>query len=104
MAERQQIDSQLEDDLRAFESPEETAHELPVGWLVLFFGLVAWGLWYVWAFSPALGGWSQAQDLEGGGAPMSVNVLATIAFTAIPTTAAVVLILAQRRKGKKQEP
>ena len=33
---------------------------------------------------------------------MGVNLLATIAFTAIPTTAAVVLILAQRRKGKKQ--
>ncbi|ABS25428.1 cbb3-type cytochrome c oxidase N-terminal domain-containing protein [Anaeromyxobacter sp. Fw109-5] len=104
MAERQHIDAQLEDDLHAFESPEETAHKLPVGWLVLFFGLIAWGVWYLWAFTPSLGGWSQAKELEGGATPMSVNVLVTIAFTAIPATAAVLLILAQRRKGKKQAP
>lgn len=97
----QQLDPQL-DDLRQFDSPKETENKLPVGWLILFFGLIAWGVWYVWTFTPGLGGWSQAQDLEGGGASTGLNVLSTIAFTAIPATAAVVLILAQRRKGKKQ--
>jgi hypothetical protein len=100
MTERQ-LDPQL-DDLRQLDSPEESAHELPVGWLVLFFGLLAWGVWYLWSFTPALGGWSQTQDLEGGGATTGMNILATIAFTAIPTTAAIVLVLAQRRKGKRQ--
>jgi hypothetical protein len=97
----QQLDPNV-DDLRQLDSPEETAHKLPVGWLLLFWGLIVWGAWYLWTFTPGLGGWSQAQDLEGGGASTGLNVLATIAFTAIPTTAAVVLVLSQRRKGKQQ--
>jgi hypothetical protein len=99
----QQLDPQL-DDLRQFDSPEETAHKLPVGWLILFFGLIVWGVWYLWTYTPGLGGWSQAGDLEGGGASTGLNLLATIAFTAIPATVAIVLILAQRRKGKQQAP
>lgn len=99
----QQLDPNL-DDLRQLDSPKETENKLPVGWLILFFGLVAWGAWYLWTFTPGLGGWSQARDLEGGGASTGLNVLATIAFTAIPATAAVALILVQRRKRKKQAP
>ncbi|WP_242336002.1 MULTISPECIES: cbb3-type cytochrome c oxidase N-terminal domain-containing protein [Anaeromyxobacter] len=102
MAERQQLDPQFDDDLSQLEAPKETANKLPVGWLVLFWGLVVWGVWYAWSFTPGLGGWSQAQDLEGGGASMGLNVLATLAFTVIPATAAVLLVAAQRRKGKKQ--
>jgi hypothetical protein len=100
MAEQQQLDPQL-DDLSKLESPKETANVLPVGWLILFWGLVVWGVWYAWSFTPGLGGWSQTQDLEGGGASMGMNVLATLAFTVIPATAAVLLVAAQRRKGKK---
>ena len=59
----QQLDPQL-DDLRQFDSPKETENKLPVGWLILFFGLIAWEPWYLWTFTPGLGGWSQAQDLE----------------------------------------
>ncbi len=99
----QQLDPNL-DDLRQLDSPKETENKLPVGWLILFFGLIAWGAWYLWTFTPGLGGWSQARDLEGGGASTGLNVLATIAFTAIPATAAVALILVQRRKRKKQAP
>lgn len=87
------------DDLSGLESPEETAHKLPLGWTILFWGLIAWGLYYLWAYSPALGGWSQSQDLEGE-AGTGANLLATIAFTAIPATVALVLILVQRRKRK----
>ncbi|HSN90578.1 MAG TPA: cbb3-type cytochrome c oxidase N-terminal domain-containing protein [Anaeromyxobacteraceae bacterium] len=87
------------DDFSVFESPKETANKLPVGWLVLMWGLIVWGLYYVWAYTPALGGWSQSQDLEGGAAS-GTNLLATVAFTAIPTVVAVVLILAQRAKRK----
>ncbi len=86
------------DDLSAFEA-KDTARKLPLGWVLLFWGLIAWGLWYLWAYSPWLGGWSQARDLEaGGGASTGTNVLATILFTAIPTAVAIAIVLTQRRK------
>ncbi len=88
------------DDLSAFEA-KETSHDLPVGWLLLFWGLVVWGIWYLWAYSPALGGWSQAQDLESGGASSDTNILATVAFTVIPTAAAIAIVLVQRSKRKR---
>jgi hypothetical protein len=87
------------DDLSAFEA-KETSHRIPVGWSLLFWGLVVWGVYYLWAYSPALGGWRQAQDLEGGGASAGTNLLATIAFTVIPTAVAVVLWIVQR--GRKR--
>jgi hypothetical protein len=85
------------DDPAAFEA-KETAHKLPAGWLLLFWGLVVWGAWYAWRYTPSLGGWTQAQDAEGGGASMGTNLLATIAFTAIPTLVAIGLAIAQRRR------
>ncbi len=84
------------DDLSAFEA-KETSQKIPVGWALLYAGLVAWGVYYLWAYTPALGGWRQAQDVEGGASTGS-NLLATIAFTAIPTAAAIVLLLLQRKK------
>jgi hypothetical protein len=89
------------DDLSAFES-KDTSATIPLGWWLLFFGLIAWGGYYLWAYTPALGGWQQAQDAEGGGASAGMNTLMTILFTAIPTAAAIGLALAQRsRKARK---
>ena len=88
------------DDLSAFEA-KDTARKLPVGWSLLFWGLIAWGAIYLWAYTPALGGWRQALDAEGGGASTELNTLMTILFTAIPTAAAIGLALAQRKKGAK---
>lgn len=85
------------DNLTAFEA-KATSHTLPLGFLLLYFGLIAWGAYYLWAYSPALGGWEQAQDVEGGGAPLSSNLIATIAFTAIPTAVAIGLAFTQRRR------
>ncbi len=85
------------DDLSTFEA-KETSKRIPVGWALLFWGLVVFGLYYVWAYTPGLGGWQQAQDVEGGGSPLGSNLLATILFTAIPAAVAVGLLLAQRRK------
>jgi hypothetical protein len=85
------------DDLSAFEA-KETAGKLPVGWSLLFWGLVLWGAYYLWAYTPALGGWRQALDAEGSGASAETNTLMTVLFTAIPTAAAIALALAQRRK------
>ena len=57
-----------------------------VGWLLLFFGLIAWGACYLWTFTPG------ARRLVAGAGPRgrrraarASNLLATIAFTAIPT-------------------
>lgn len=90
---------ELEND-SVFESPKETAHELPVGWLLLFWGLIAWGLYYTWAYTPGLSGWSQTQGLEGKGTPAGVNIFATILFTALATLAAVSILFALSR-GRK---
>lgn len=51
------------DSAESFES-KETAHSLPVGWVILFVGLILFGAVYLWKYSPALGGWSQASEYE----------------------------------------
>ena len=96
MADIPRIETEL-DDLSKFEN-KQTAHTVPLGWWLLFWGLVVWGGWYLWSFSPSLGGWSQAQDADAGGAALGSNLVATLAFTLIPTAAAVGLWLAQRKK------
>lgn len=93
------IQPELNDDLSRFEAAE-TSRKLPVGWLLLFWGLVVWGAWYLWTYTPTLGGWSQAEDLEGGGATLGANLAATVAFTVVPAAVALVLALAQRRKRR----
>ncbi len=85
------------DDLSTFEA-KETSHTLPVGWSLLFWGLIAFGVVYLWLYTPSLGGWPQAQDVEGGGASVGTNTVMTILFTAIPTLAAIGLALAQRSR------
>jgi hypothetical protein len=86
------------DDLSKFEA-KETSHTLPVGYLVLYFGLILWGLWYLWAYSPWGSGWTQAEDLAGTPAS-GVNLLWTIAFTAIPALAALFIAMAQKRRKR----
>ena len=48
------------DDIHAMDS-QATAKKLPIGWLILFCGLIAFGVVYVLAFTPAVSGWSQAK-------------------------------------------
>jgi hypothetical protein len=91
--------NEIPDTAEAMER-QDTRHALPVGWLVLNAGLVVWGAWYLWAYSPWGSGWTQAAQLEGAqaaGASIETNVFMTILFTALPTTAAIVLWLMQRR-------
>ena len=95
--------SELPDTAEAMEA-KETARVVPFGYWVLYFGLIAWGVWYAWNYMPGLGGWTQAgayeQSLDAAAAGATgTNILATIAFTAIPTTAAILLwVSASRRK------
>jgi hypothetical protein len=59
-----EIETPAESDAaEAFES-KDTSHALPVGWLVLFFGLIAFGVVYSWAYTPSLGGWSQEREYQ----------------------------------------
>ncbi len=42
----------------------ETEHELPLGWLLLFAGLVLWGVYYFLMYTPAVSGWSQEKAYQ----------------------------------------
>src|SRR6266508_2969178 len=91
------------DDLSALEA-KDTSRKIPFGFSLLFWGLIAWGAYYLWAFTPALGGLQQAQDAEGG-APLSANLLATVAFTAITTAVAIgVFYFRRHRKDRVEGP
>lgn len=94
------------DDIAAMEA-KETARALPWGWLALFWGLILWGVYYAWTYTPGLGGWSQAkayEDAAGVAAGLSSegNIAATVFFTAAATTAAIYLaVVMSRKKGNK---
>lgn len=49
------------DDFDNFEDfqRKDTENELPIGWVILFVGLIVWGVWYLYSFTPAFTGWSQ---------------------------------------------
>lgn len=60
--------SEIPDTSEAMEA-KETAHTLPLGWRLLFFGLIAWGAVYLYLYSPATSGWSQAGEYEKASGP-----------------------------------
>ena len=93
------IDKELPDTAEALEA-KETAHALPAGWQVLFYGLMAWGAYYLYMYSPWTTGWTQAGELEKVNPEVGGNIGMTILFTALPTLAAVVLWLLQRGQKK----
>jgi len=51
------------DTIEEFEA-KETAHKLPLGWLLLFWGLILFGIYYFIAYTPAISGWSQERAYE----------------------------------------
>ena len=60
MAENQSYD---QDNLEEFENPA-TTHKLPVGWLIMFIGLIVFGIFYFFAYTPQISGWTQTQTYE----------------------------------------
>ena len=52
-----------DDDIEAFEA-KETSKKLPVGWLILFWGLIIWGIFYFVSYTPVISGWSQGKAYE----------------------------------------
>lgn len=79
-------------------------HPIPFGWGVLFWGLVAFGAYYLWAYTPALGGWSQEGELAAAAARASsgagVNVFAAVLFTALAAAFAIGIMLAFARRKR----
>jgi hypothetical protein len=100
--------NELPDTADALEA-KETSSKIPLGWWVLFWGLILWGIYYAWTYTPSLGGWSQERALEesakaavAAAGDSGASIFATILFTALATLAAVVLVVvaARRKPGK----
>jgi len=88
---------------------KETDSKIPLGWWVLFWGLIVWGVYYAWTYTPSLGGWSQEKAFQestqaavAAAGETGTNIFATILFTAIATLAAILLVVAaaRRKPGK----
>ena len=94
------MDNELPDTAEGMEA-KATANAVPAGWIVLFLGLIAWGTWYLFKFSPWSTGWTQAGQLAEQPAEVGSNVFMTILFTALPTAAAIGLWLMQRAARKR---
>lgn len=56
----------MQEDFDRIEDLEakETARKLPLGWLILYIGLIVWGIYYFFAYTPAISGWSQSSAYE----------------------------------------
>lgn len=50
------------DDLEKFED-KENSKKLPLGWLCLYIGLIIWGIYYLYMYTPMFTGWTQAGEL-----------------------------------------
>jgi len=55
--------SEIPDTAEAMEA-KETARALPLGWRLLLWGLIAWGVAYLWLYTPATSGWSQSGEYQ----------------------------------------
>ena len=96
--------NELPDTADALEA-KETASKIPLGWWALFWGLIVWGIYYTWTYTPSLGGWSQERAFEEStkaavatSGDAGANIFMTILFTVLPTMAAIGLYLAARRR------
>ena len=89
---------------------KEADGKIPLGWWALFWGLIVWGIYYVWTYTPSLGGWSQTKAYDesvqaavAASGDAGANIFSTVLFTVLPTLAAIGLYLAARRRkaGKR---
>ncbi|HXX82151.1 MAG TPA: cbb3-type cytochrome c oxidase N-terminal domain-containing protein [Thermodesulfovibrionales bacterium] len=61
MAEHEELD-----DLKEFlvEESVDAKRKIPMGWLILFWGLILWGIFYFVSYMPSISGWSQVKAYE----------------------------------------
>ncbi len=38
---------------------KDTAHNLPLGWVLFFIALIVWGIYYLYAYTPMFQNWTQ---------------------------------------------
>lgn len=94
--------TELPDSAEALEA-KDTARTLPLGWRLLFLGLVAWGLWYLWAYSPWSTGWTQEKEYQAAQAPAAAtNVAHTVLYTALPALVLLVLAVAMAKRKPRR--
>ncbi len=55
------IDEQ--EDINALQR-EDTAHKLPIVWVIFFLSIIIWGIYYYIAYTPSISGWSQDKELQ----------------------------------------
>jgi hypothetical protein len=79
-------------------TPVEGEKPVPVGFRMLFWGLIAFGAYYLWKYSPAFTGWTQSGDLDEPASGAGINVFATVVFTALAVIVAVSIVLAMARR------
>jgi hypothetical protein len=46
------------DNIHDFEA-KDTSRTIPIGWQILFWGLIVWGIYYVVSYTPSISGWTQ---------------------------------------------
>ena len=73
---------------------------IPLAWLLFAGGLVVWGAYYLWTYSPALGGWSQGQALADEATLPGTTIFATVLFTVLAALVAggILFTVALRKK------
>ena len=81
-------------------TPVEGDQPVPLGWRILFWGLVAFGGFYLVAYSPWTRGWTQAEGLSEAAPASGGNIAATILFTAAAAVAAGAILFVVARKKK----
>lgn|SRR5512147_1785757 len=84
-------------------APTEGHATVPVGFWLLFGGLIAFGAYYFWAYTPWISGWTQDAQLTRPGAQQvggAESIVATILFTAVAALTAGAIVLAVSRKKK----
>ncbi len=56
----------MSNDIDRIEDMEkaDTKHKLPIGWLLLFVGLLLWGIYYSASYVPEISGWSQERQYQ----------------------------------------
>ena len=51
------------DNIEDFEA-KETSRKLPLGWVIVYVGLIVWGVYYMVNYFPPISGWTQAGEYE----------------------------------------
>ena len=52
-----------QDDIDAMQR-KDTAHKLPILWVIFYLSLIVWGVYYYISYTPSISGWTQDKALE----------------------------------------